>query len=74
MSFKVRLEPSGHQFEVQADEVILDAAIRQGLSVQYGCRNGVCGACKGKVVEGEIDYPGGLPGAVSDAEHANGQV
>lgn len=74
MSFKVTLAPSGHSFEVEEGEVVLDAAIRHGLSLQYGCRNGVCGACKGKVVEGEIEYPGGLPGAVSDAEHAIGQV
>jgi CDP-4-dehydro-6-deoxyglucose reductase len=74
MSFKVTLKPSGHSFEVGEDEVILDAAIRRGLSMQYGCRNGVCGSCKGKVVEGEINYPGGLPGAISEAEDAVGQV
>lgn len=74
MSFKVTLEPSGHSFEVETDEVVLDAAIRQGLSLQYGCRNGVCGACKGKVVEGRIRYDNGLPGAISEAEDAIGQV
>ena len=74
MSFKVTLEPSGHSFEVAQDEIILDAAIRQGLSLQYGCRNGVCGACKGKVVEGRTRYDNGLPGAISEAEDAIGQV
>lgn len=74
MSFKVTLEPSGHSFEVDENEVVLDAAIRHGLSLQYGCRNGVCGACKGKVVEGEIRYDNGLPGAISEAEDAVGQV
>ena len=74
MSFKVMLEPSGHSFEVDVGEVLLDAAIRQGLSLQYGCRNGVCGACKGKVVEGRIRYDNGLPGAISEAEDAIGQV
>ncbi len=74
MSFKVTLEPSGHSFDVEEDEIILDAAIRRGLSLQYGCRNGVCGACKGKVVEGRVRYDGGLPGAISEAEDAIGQV
>ena len=74
MSFKVRLEPSGHSFVVEENEVVLDAAIRHGLSLQYGCRNGVCGACKGKVVEGEIRYPKGLPAAVTEAEAAVGQA
>lgn len=74
MSYKVRLEPSGHSFTVEENEVVLDAAIRHGLSLQYGCRNGVCAACKGKVVEGEINYENGLPGAISEAEDAIGQV
>jgi len=74
MSFKVTLAPSGHSFDIEENEVVLDAAIRHGLSLQYGCRNGVCGACIGKVVEGEISYANGLPGAISAAEDAVGQA
>ena len=74
MSFKVTLEPSGHSFDIEENEVVLDAAIRHGLSMQYGCRNGVCGACIGKVVEGEIGYDNGLPGAITEAEDAVGQA
>ncbi len=74
MSFNVKLEPSGHRFEVEENEVMLDAAIRHGLSMQYGCRNGVCGACVGKVIEGEISYDNGLPSAINEAEDAIGQV
>ena len=74
MSFKVTLAPSGHSFDIEENEVVLDAAIRHGLSLQYGCRNGVCGACIGKVVEGEISYANGLPGAISVAEDAVGQA
>ncbi|MFC1749324.1 CDP-6-deoxy-delta-3,4-glucoseen reductase [Pseudomonadota bacterium] len=74
MSNKVSIEPSGHKFEVDEGEVVLDAAIRHGLSIPYGCRNGVCGACKGKVVEGQIHYEDGLPGALTETEAAIGQV
>lgn len=74
MSFKVTLAPSGHSFDIEENEVVLDAAIRHGLSMQYGCRNGVCGACIGKVVEGEIAYDNGLPSAISEAEDAVGQA
>ena len=74
MSFKVRLEPSGHRFDIEENEVVLDAAIRHGLSMQYGCRNGVCGACIGKVVEGKIAYDNGLPNAINEAEDAVGQA
>lgn len=56
MSFTVTIQPSGHRFVAEADESILDAALRQGLMLPYGCRDGACGACRGKVVAGEIDH------------------
>ncbi len=74
MSFKITVEPSGHIFSVNDDETVLDAALRHGLSFPYGCRNGGCGACKGKVVAGEVSYPAGRPGCLSDTEEAIGQV
>ena len=39
---------------------MLDAALRQGIAFPYGCRNGVCGSCKGHILEGEYEYPGGV--------------
>ena len=74
MSYKIKIEPSGHSFEAEASEVILDAALRHGLSIPYGCRNGVCGACKGKIVEGVVAYDDGRPGALSPTEEAIGQT
>ena len=41
---------------VRDDETILDAALRDGFVISYGCRNGACGTCKGKVLEGNVDY------------------
>jgi len=49
---EVRLEPSGHTFTVEAGETILAAALRQGIGLPYGCRNGACGACKGVLRSG----------------------
>ena len=54
--YQITLQPSGHTFKVANDETILDAALRQGIGLPYGCRNGACGSCKGKIVAGEIDY------------------
>lgn len=67
MSFKVHIEPSGHEFVVEEGESILDAALRQGFAFPYGCRNGACGSCKGKVLAGEVAY-GTLPSALSEAD------
>ena len=46
----MRLEPSGRSFTVAPGETILEAAIRQGVGLPYGCRNGACGACKGNLL------------------------
>ena len=54
--FQITLKPSGHTFKVAADETILEAALRQGIGLPYGCRNGACGSCKGTVVSGELDF------------------
>ena len=51
---RVTLQPSGHQFEVEEGEAILAAALRQHFVLPYGCRNGACGSCKGRLLEGRI--------------------
>jgi len=55
MSFKIRVPASGHEFTAEENESILDAAIRQGVGLPYGCRNGACGKCSGKVISGETE-------------------
>jgi CDP-4-dehydro-6-deoxyglucose reductase, E3 len=54
MSITVTLQPSGRSFTVQRDEAILAAAIRQGIGLPYGCRDGACGSCKCKVLDGRV--------------------
>ena len=56
MAYHVTIKPSNHVFTVQGDESILDAALREGFVISYGCRNGACGTCKGRLLEGEVDY------------------
>ena len=53
MSFKISVPASGHEFIAEEDESILEAAIRQGIGLPYGCRNGTCGKCAGEVISGE---------------------
>ena len=65
MSFNVRTEPGGHVFEVEADDNLLSAALKQGVGLPYGCRNGQCGSCSAKLLRGEIIYPGGAPQALA---------
>ena len=56
MRHRVQIEPSEHQFYVETNETVLDAALRQGINLRYGCRNGACGACKGKLLTGDVHY------------------
>ena len=54
MSFNITVQPSGRTFMAQADEALLAAAIRQGVGLPYGCKDGACGSCKCKKLEGTI--------------------
>jgi CDP-4-dehydro-6-deoxyglucose reductase, E3 len=74
MPHQVTLQPSGHQFTVEADETILEAALREGFSLPYGCRNGACGACKGRVLAGQLDYGVYQPNVLKDEEKAQGRA
>ena len=56
MRHRVQIQPSEHQFYVESGETVLDAALRQGINLRYGCRNGACGACKGKILQGSVSY------------------
>lgn len=56
MSHQVIIKPSEHIFNVRPGDTILQAALREGFSLPYGCRNGSCGACKGKIIQGTVDF------------------
>lgn len=72
MSHRVTIESSGHQFDVEPGNTILRAALAAGIGLPYGCRNGACGACKGRVVSGEVDRGLYTEGVLSEAELAMG--
>lgn len=66
--------PDGELFQCPADKSILNAAHAAGILISYSCRSGQCGTCRGRVLCGDITYPGGLPDAIGDAEAEAGQV
>jgi CDP-4-dehydro-6-deoxyglucose reductase len=74
MSYQVTLQPGGKSFAMASDETVLSAAIEAGYNLPYGCRNGACGACKGKVVSGEVDYGEHQKNALTEAEKQAGQA
>jgi CDP-4-dehydro-6-deoxyglucose reductase len=54
MSAHVTIQPSGHEFFVESNDTLLQAALRAGVSLNYGCSNGNCGDCKARLVSGEV--------------------
>jgi CDP-4-dehydro-6-deoxyglucose reductase len=73
MSFQITVQPSGHQFSCDEDETVLAAAIRAGVGLPYGCKNGACSSCKGKVLEGSVSHKAHQRRALSEEEEAAGQ-
>jgi CDP-4-dehydro-6-deoxyglucose reductase len=56
MSYRITIKPSNNTFDAPAGDTVLESALREGLVLAYSCRNGACGTCKGKVLEGRVDY------------------
>ena len=73
-TFQVTVQPSGRSFSVQEGEAILAAAIRQGVGLPYGCKDGACGSCKSKKLEGQVVHGPHQSKALSQEEEAAGFV
>ena len=74
VSARVTVRPSGHAFYVEGHDTLLQAGLKAGLKLNYGCGNGTCGLCKARVISGAVvkvtpfDYP------LSEAERLQGHT
>ncbi|MBI2746120.1 MAG: cytochrome b N-terminal domain-containing protein [Burkholderiales bacterium] len=59
---------------VRAGETLLDAGLRDGLSLPYECRNGGCGVCLCTVVQGSVDHGLYQRAALSDEMRRQGKT
>ena len=71
---KVTVQPSGQSFDAEEGEAVLTAALRQGVMLPYGCKNGACGSCKGKIVSGAVDYGHYHARVLTEEERAHGKA
>jgi CDP-4-dehydro-6-deoxyglucose reductase, E3 len=71
---KVTVQPSGQSFDVEQSESVLTAALRQGVMLPYGCKNGACGSCKGKILSGAVDYGHYHARVLTEDERAHGKA
>jgi CDP-4-dehydro-6-deoxyglucose reductase len=74
MAAHVHVLPSQHDFFVEGNDSILEAALRSGLSLAYGCSNGNCGECKARLISGETRKLRNHDYSFSETEKAQGYL
>ena len=72
VSAQVTLRPSGHQFALEGHDTLLQAGLRAGLKLNYGCGNGSCGMCKVRVIDGDVIKVMPFDYSLSEAEKQQG--
>lgn len=70
-AFEVELRRTGRTLTVAADQSVLSVVREAVPGVLYSCRQGFCGTCQQRVVEGEIDHRDEL---LTDAERADSML
>lgn len=65
--FVVRLARTARDLEIAEGQTILDALIAAGIDANYSCKEGICGTCETKVLEGVPDHCDSI---LSDAERS----
>jgi CDP-4-dehydro-6-deoxyglucose reductase len=72
MTVQISIRPSDHAFDCEPGETVLQAAMRADLMIPYGCRNGACGTCKGRILDGEVEFGAHQPSTLTDDEKRKG--
>lgn len=72
MSHQLTIDPGAHVIEVEEGQTLLDAALRRGVYLPHACCHGLCGSCKVKVVDGEVDHGAASSFALMDFEREEG--
>ena len=70
----ISIANSSRGFSAAADQPLLEAAADASLNLPHSCKGGNCGACKARLLRGEIHYPHGAPLGLSNAEIADGLI
>lgn len=74
MSYQLTIEPLGATIEVEDGQTLLDAALRQGIYIPHACGHGLCGTCKVRVSDGEVDHGAANPFALMEFERDEGKM
>jgi CDP-4-dehydro-6-deoxyglucose reductase len=67
---RIILANSSRAFSAKADQTLLDAALDAKLNLPHSCKSGNCGACRARLLQGEVHYARAGPLGLTDAEAA----
>ena len=70
-AFDVRIASTGTLLQVGAEETLLSALQRADIWPPYSCRQGFCGTCRTRVLDGDVDHRDTL---LTDPERAAGMM
>lgn len=70
-TWQIRIMPFDHQIACKPEQTLLAAILEQGRYLRYGCRNGGCGSCKVRLLDGIVEQ-GGSSLALSASEREEG--
>lgn len=74
MTAQVTVLPSKQDFLVEGHDTLLEAAMRSGIPLNYGCSGGNCGLCKARVLSGEVKKTRPHDFVISEAEKNQGYI
>ena len=71
-TYKIKINSSGEVFEIKPSQTILEGAINAGITMPYGCQDGACSSCKGKVISGDFFLGDHQASALTESEKKEG--
>jgi CDP-4-dehydro-6-deoxyglucose reductase len=72
VSFEITVQPSGHRFEAEPSESLLEAGLRAGLNLDHQCATGSCGRCLARLLSGDVAY-GHADYPITETDRAQGR-
>ncbi|MEM7304440.1 MAG: 2Fe-2S iron-sulfur cluster-binding protein, partial [Pseudomonadota bacterium] len=74
MAYTATLNTINQKFVVHENETILEAAIRSGIPLNYGCSSGTCGLCQAKLTSGDAVEIRPHEYVISEADKLQGNI
>ena len=74
MTYTVTIRQHDAPITVEIGQTILEAALAQGVPYPHGCRSGNCGACKSRLISGDVEMSPYSEYALSDDERSDGLI